>query len=154
MGTKDVADLFLAALGKIEFYWNFYVIMVLALTGWLVSAKRSFSIPVKGLLTVGYGLFAIMNVIGLWGSYTFAEALRLDLIAAAANQANVLENTIEVVAHKSFTDQRSLAVVIHLVFGTAVLCIIWFRRPRATHANERQKPGACLSTSSLPRDKA
>lgn len=37
METKDVADLFITATDKIEFYWNFYVVMLLALTGWLVS---------------------------------------------------------------------------------------------------------------------
>ena len=69
MLTKDVADLFVTAIGKIEFYWNFYVVALIALLGWIVSAKKPMPRQVKVLIAVGYSAFAIMNMFGLWGSY-------------------------------------------------------------------------------------
>ena len=83
MDTKDIADLFIAATGKVEFYWNFYTVTLLALIGWLVTTKKILRPGLKSLITVGYLVFVLMNILGLWGSYTFAEALRQDLLIAA-----------------------------------------------------------------------
>lgn len=80
MNEKDVADLFINATEKIGFYWNFYVVMLTALIGWLVSTKTALSTSLKSLITVGYLVFVAMNIVGLYGSYTFAEALRNDLL--------------------------------------------------------------------------
>ena len=41
METKEIADLFVTATGKIEFYWNFYTVTLLALIGWLVSTNKA-----------------------------------------------------------------------------------------------------------------
>jgi hypothetical protein len=40
MSVKEVADLLFAARGRIDFYWNFYVVAVIAVIGWLLSLKK------------------------------------------------------------------------------------------------------------------
>jgi len=35
MTTKEVADLLVAGSGRIDFYWNFFVVIAIALVGWL-----------------------------------------------------------------------------------------------------------------------
>ena len=37
MDLKDIADLFLGVLGKIEFYWNFYTVTLVAFIGWFMT---------------------------------------------------------------------------------------------------------------------
>ena len=74
MDTKDIADLLVAAIGKVEFYWNFYTVTVLALIGWLASNDTTLTLTLKLLITVGYAVFVLMNIIGIQGSYLFAEA--------------------------------------------------------------------------------
>ena len=65
---KDVAQLFITATARVEFYWNFYVVMLLALIGWMFSTKKPITAHLKLLITAGYIVFVCMNLIGLWGS--------------------------------------------------------------------------------------
>jgi hypothetical protein len=120
MEIRDIADLFIEATGKIEFYWNFYTVTVLALIGWLVSTDKVLRPGLKSLITVGYLVFALMNVLGLWGSYTFAEALRQDLLIAAEAAPDTLENARAVLSQHSYDNQKILALFIHAV--------VWFGR--------------------------
>ena len=128
MKTKDIADLFISATGKIEFYWHFYTVMLLALIGWLVSTKRDLRPGLRRLIAVGYLAFVLMNILGLWSSYTFAEALRQDLLDAVSRAPGTLRNAQAVLSDKSFVTQRSLALVIHAVLGVFVLSVILFGR--------------------------
>jgi hypothetical protein len=128
MDIKDIADLFIAATGKIEFYWNFYTLTLLALIGWLVSTRKVLGPGLKSLITVGYLVFVLMNILGLWGSYTFAEALREDLLIAASAAPDILGNTQAVLSERSFASQRILALMIHTILGVFVLSVIWFGR--------------------------
>ena len=128
MELKDVAQLFITATARVEFYWNFYVVMLLALIGWMFSTKKTITTHLKLLITAGYIIFVCMNLIGLWGSYTFAEALRNDLLAIANLKPSELRNTRTVLLEHSFLAQRSIALVIHAVFGAVVLLVVWFGR--------------------------
>lgn len=126
MTTKDIADLFVAAVGKIEFYWNFYTVTVLALIGWLASSDATLTLPLKLLITVGYAVFVLMNIIGLQGSYLFAEALQKDLLDAIQADPDMLNSTQAALSKKSFKGQRKSVPVIHAVLGVVILCSIWF----------------------------
>lgn len=128
MEVKEIADLFITATGKVEFYWNFYTVTLLALIGWLVSTKKVLASSLKLLITAGYLIFVLMNLIGLWGSYTFAEALRLDLLSAAKTMSDKLKNTQAVLLQRSFESQKIFAIFIHAVLGALVLSVIWVGR--------------------------
>ena len=107
---KDIADLFVTATGRIEWYWNFYVVMVIALVGWLVSKDNPLTHQLKVTITIGYVVFVLMNLYGLWGSYTFTEALRMDLLAAA-NDQNQLQHARAVLTQHSFGHGPWVAVL-------------------------------------------
>lgn len=128
METKDIADLFIAATAKIEFYWNFYTVTLLVLIGWLISSKKPLSTGFKWLITLGYLVFAWMNILGLWGAYTFAEALRQDLLIAAHLAPDTLKNTQAILADSTFSRQKLAVLVIHGILALLVLGIIWFAR--------------------------
>ena len=125
METKDIADLFIEATSKIEFYWNFYTVTLLALIGWLVSTKKVLRPRLKWLITIGYIVFVLMNVLGLWGAYTFAEALRQDLLVSASATQGTLMHAQAVLSKMSYANQRILALVIHAILGFFVLSVIW-----------------------------
>jgi hypothetical protein len=40
MSIKDAIDLLFAARERIDFYWNFYVVVVIAVVGWIVTRKE------------------------------------------------------------------------------------------------------------------
>jgi hypothetical protein len=131
MTIRDVADLLFAARERIDFYWNFYVVVVIAVIGWLVSLRRTLTPPMKALVSVAYLIAAGMNLLGLYGAYTFAEALRTDLLRMAATAP--LTETRLVLEQHSYLAHRLAALWIHLAVGAAILLVVWlapFSEPR------------------------
>jgi hypothetical protein len=136
---KDVADLLFAARERIDFYWNFYVVVVVAVIGWLVSLKKTLTVAMKALVSVVYFIAAATNLVGLYSAYTFAEALRTDLLRMAATAP--LPDTRLLLAQHSYLPQRLAAFWIHLVVGMAILLTVWFARPSAPDAAPQDKAG-------------
>jgi hypothetical protein len=123
---KEVADLLFAARGRIDFYWNFYVVVVIAVIGWLVSLKKTLTLSMKVLVSVAYLIAASMNYLGLYSSYAFAEALRTDLLRMITTAS--LTDTRLMLEQHSYLAQRLGAFWIHLVVGATILLVIWFGR--------------------------
>ena len=136
---KDVADLLVAARERIDFYWNFYVVVVIAVIGWLVSLKKTLTLSMKVLVSVAFLVAAAMNLLALYNSYTFAEALRTDLLRMAATTP--LTDTRLLLEQHSYLTQRLVAFWIHLAVGATILLVVWFARlsePGATPAEGGQ----------------
>ena len=141
---KEVADLLFAARERIDFYWNFYVVVVVAVIGWLVSLKKTLTPSMKVLVTLVYLIAAGTNLMGLYSSYTFAEALRIDLLRMAADTP--LTGTRVILEQHSYLPQRLAAFWIHLVVGATILLVVWFARfaepaPVAAQAAPRNAKG-------------
>ena len=126
ISIKDVADLLFAARERIDFYWNFHVVVVVAVMGWLVTRKEALAPSIKALVSVVYVIAATSNFLGLYGSYTFAEALRTDLLRMAAGTP--LTDTLRILEQHSYLTQRVAAFWIHIVIGVTILLIVWFAR--------------------------
>ena len=123
---KEIVDLLLTARERIDFYWNFYVVVVIAVIGWLVSLKKTLTLSMKALVSVAYVIAAVMNYLGLYSSYTFAEALRTDLLRMAATTP--LTDTRLILEQYSYLTQRVTAFWIHVGVGATILLVIWFAR--------------------------
>ena len=138
MEPKEIADLFLKATDKIEFYWNFYVVLLTAMIGWFISLNKLLSTKMKLLITSGYLVFAVMNVIGLYGAYSFAEALRIDILTL--NTIENIPNTLMLLKEHSYLNQLSAVKWIHLVIGVGMIFTIWSGRIGAMVATGKQTP--------------
>lgn len=116
MTANEIADLFIVALGKIEFFWNFYVATILIFLGWFISTRHRISKQAKTFLISGYLLFAAMNVFGLWSSYELAEALRLDLLAHEGFSVAAMPNSHEALASRvPFENMKWVTIAIHVI---------------------------------------
>mgnify|MGYP005666099343 CR=1 FL=1 len=81
-----------------------------------------------------------MNVIGLYGSYTLAEALRQDLLLSAKATPDVLKNAQEVLSHRSFEEQKKMVLAIHVLVGAFVLFTVWFGRLGEEFTGKENRP--------------
>lgn len=126
MTVYEVAELLLAARERIDFYWNFYVVVVVAIIGWLVSLKKTLTRPMKVLVTIAYMIASTLNLVGLYSSYTFAEALRIDLLRMSATTS--LTETHFLLEQHTYLPQRLAAIATHLVVGATILFVLWFAR--------------------------
>ena len=135
---KDVADLLFAVRARIDFYLNFHVVVIIAVIGWLVSLKATLTPAMKGLVSLVYLLAAAMNFLGLYSAYTFAEALRTDLLRMAA--ATPLTDTRLILEQHSYLAHRLAAFWIHLALGVPILLIVWFARFPGTEGRASKPP--------------
>jgi uncharacterized membrane protein len=123
MSIKEAIDLLFAARERIDFYWNFYVVVVVAVVGWIVTRKEPLTLSTRILVTVAYLIAATTNIVGLYGSYTFAEALRGDLLRMTAGSP--LTGTRLALSQHSYITQRSWAFVVHIGVGATILLVVW-----------------------------
>lgn len=126
MTIYEVADLLLKARGRIDVYWNVYIAIVVATIGWLLAHRHALARPTQVLVTVVYAIAAGMNLMGLYTAYTFAGALRDDLLRLAAGAP--LPATLALLERYSYVAHRHAAIWIHLVVGGTVLAAVWFGR--------------------------
>jgi hypothetical protein len=135
--VRDLADLLFAARERSDFYWNFYVVVVIAVIGWLVSLKKALTPSMKALVSVVFSIAAATNLLGLYSSYTFSEALRTDLLRMAV--AAPLIDTRLLLQQHSYLAQRQVACWIHLTVAVTILLAIWFARFSEPVASEQDK---------------
>ena len=130
MSIKDAIDLLFSARERIDFYWNFYVVVVIAVVGWIVTRKEPLTRSTRVLVTVAYLIAAATNLVGLYGSYAFAEALRTDLLRMTAGSP-LIETRILLDGH-SYISQRLWAFVVHLGVGATILLVVWLGGRRSS----------------------
>ena len=123
MSIKDAVDLLFAARERIDFYWNFYVVVVIAVVGWIVTRKNALTPSAKVLVTVAYVVAAATNLAGLYASYSFAEALRTDLLRMTVGSP--LADTRAILQQHSYLSQRIMALLVHVSVGATILLVVW-----------------------------
>ena len=124
--VRDVADLLFAARTRIDFYWNFYIVIVIAVLGWMITVKKALTVSIKALVTIAFVIAAATNLVGLYSSYSLAEALRVDLLRIGGESP--LTNTRLLLEQHSYAAHRAVAVAVHLVIGAAILATVWYGR--------------------------
>ena len=130
MSIKDAIDLLFSARERIDFYWNFYVVVVIAVVGWIVTRKEPLTRSTRVLVTVAYFIAAATNLVGLYGSYAFAEALRTDLLRMTAGSP--LTETRILLDRHSYISQRLWAFVVHVGVGATLLLVVWLGGRRSS----------------------
>jgi hypothetical protein len=137
MSIKEIIDLLFAARERIDFYWNFYVVVVVAVVGWIVTRKERLTRSTRVLVTVAYVIASATNLVGLYGSYTFAEALRQDLLRLTSGSP--LTSTRAVLVEHSYASQRFWAFVVHVGVGASLLVAVWLAH-RGSNRGEANAP--------------
>ena len=139
MSIKDAVDLLFAARERIDFYWNFYVVVVIAVVGWILTRKDGLTPSAKVLVTVAFVVAAVTNFAGLYAAYTFAEALRTDLLRMTVGSP--LTDTRLILQHHSYLPQRISALLVHVFVGVTILLVVWRSNPLAVRTERSGDAG-------------
>jgi hypothetical protein len=86
------------------------------------------------------GPYAMFVESGLYSSYTFAEALRSDLLRMLAESA--LSDTRIILEQHSYLPQRMSALWTHLAVGAMLLLVVWVARFSEPKSVDENAPGA------------
>ena len=110
---------------RINSYWNFYMLVVLATIGWLISSKTPFTGNERIALIIAIALFLIANLLVLRAAtkrvVAFEDELKL------ASQKYEFNSTIlkKELSHASMGNRLILSYVLHAVIDIAVIYAIW-----------------------------
>jgi hypothetical protein len=120
---------------QLDRVWNFYIVVLLAVVGWLLSKTTLHVLQAVGF-TVCLPLFFYSNY---WGSQSVLRRLEVSLremlalvdsgkvqLASVEFQTQLREELKDIVARKKLTK------FIHLTIGLAVIIVIW-KFPQLTY---------------------
>ncbi|MGE3309226.1 MAG: hypothetical protein AB7O66_04585 [Limisphaerales bacterium] len=116
-------EFLLKALDKIDSYWNFLVIGLVAFIGWLVTSDTNFTPLLRVTAIFGYICFAGMNLVALRSAYLAAETASQDLSRSISTLA--LPRLIDL-ANSGFRLKGHLIAVyvIHATLGLLIVVAI------------------------------
>ncbi len=122
--TKDMVDITFKFNDTLNFYWNFYVLGVIALLSW-VSSQTLVSYQ-QIIVLVGFISLAILNWQLLYRNYHFLGVCLKDLqkIAHELHTENKQEIYVQLVRMKNPQKYRWFMLSLHLILDLGVVLFI------------------------------
>ena len=122
---KKIVEIIESLESRINSYWNFYIVVVLATIGWLMSSNTPFTTNQGIALTIAVGLFFAANFAVLRAATKRVVAFE-DELNSLANihefKSPVLKNHL---THDSLRYRLSSSYLLHLVIDVSVIYAIW-----------------------------
>ncbi len=122
---KKIIDIIESLESRINSYWNFYIVVVVATIGWLMSAKVPFTIDQGVALTIAIGLFFIANFLVMRSATKCVIAFEDEL--NTASQKYEFDSVVlkEELSHTSMPSRLLLSYLLHGSIDIAVIYAIW-----------------------------
>jgi hypothetical protein len=110
---------------RLNSYWNFYTLVVLATVGWLMSAANPFSANQSVAVTVALGLFFLANLSVIRGATRRILALEDELRLLSAGLAFRSPRLRQNFGAESIPGRMPLSYALHLAVDAAVIYAVW-----------------------------
>jgi len=127
MSLKELLDLSEKLEDRINAYWNFYTIVVLAVAGWLVSGLPSFKTIDAIVLAIALGAFFLANISVIRFATLKLTALESEIETIASSADLKSEKYIKQLRSWSIPNRMALSWVLHLLVDIAVLTAIFVK---------------------------
>ena len=119
MAEDQAIRVFFEARQDIQFFFNFYVVVLVVVIGWLIT-HRDLAWYFRIFLFVGLGVFIGMNLVGLCNSYEILEAAQKDLKGTSpADNPNIVK------ALQDFTIRRPVVYTMHGIIDLLAIALIF-----------------------------
>jgi hypothetical protein len=110
---------------RINAYWNFYTIVVLAMTGWLLSSKITFDLNQRIALTLAFLVFLINNF--------FVMRAVTKRVVAFESELNLLAKDYDFksslfkyeLSHNPIPMRLICSYILHIIIDAVVIYAIW-----------------------------
>lgn len=122
---KNTIDIIETLETRINTYWNFYFIVVLAVIGWLMSSRTPFTESQGIALTVAISLFLIANLSVIRAATKRVMAFESELKVASTKQEFHSSALKEELSHASIGNRLFASYLLHGVIDIAVIYAIW-----------------------------
>lgn len=146
MELNNLISFALEIQGRVNFYWNLYIVGITGLLGWLVSGEKKFSREVKLLISVGFFIFVIINACSLIRSYDLLSAIVAEVQSQVQSLSKIGKDPFQtegievfIKSFERFLSNRTYlwtVTAVHLVLDLGILYILWSNKFK-TSQNKR-----------------
>ena len=124
MNIKDLIDVIEKLETRLNSYWNFYTVVILASAGWLFTEDHVFKIKEKIIISFGLVLFFIVNLFVIL-CLTKRIAAFEDELNAASYDDNVNSSLLkQELSKKHLYTRFYLSIVLHVFLDIFIIFIL------------------------------
>lgn len=110
---------------RINAYWNFYTIVVIAAVGWLMSSKAPFSFSQSVVLTVAVTFFFTVNFLIMRAATRRVVAFEAELNSISEKDEFASTALAEELRNPSMPGRLVVSYFLHVVVDVSVIFAIW-----------------------------
>jgi hypothetical protein len=111
--------------GRVNTYWNFYIVAAIATVGWLMSSRAPFSHNQSVALSVALALFFMGNFLVMRAATKRLVALEHELNALAAASDFETQSLKSELSVCSLPLRLPVSYVLHVTVDIAILFAVW-----------------------------
>jgi hypothetical protein len=123
--TRALLDTIEKLESRVNAYWNFFSAVAIAVSGWLITAKATFTIADSVALTLAVIVFFAANFAVIRAATARLVALDAELNATAAGESFASEALRRNLSMPTMPGRLAGSVILHLAVDAAVLYLIW-----------------------------
>ncbi|WP_041521874.1 hypothetical protein [Gilvimarinus agarilyticus] len=125
MNTTDIIDVIEKLEARINNYWNFYLVAIVALVGWIISRGVGHVAHEEGLiLAIGMGLFFFMNLAVLHPVTQRVSVFERQFLLQITQDDNISSDVSSTLKSTFIKNRARTTVATHLVMDTLVMLLI------------------------------
>ena len=125
MNLNDLLELSEKLEERINAYWNFYTIVILAIAGWLYSTDITFGVVIMIVLTIALVAFLFSNLAVITFATRKLTALKSEIEAIAPSSGLKSEKSVKQLGSWSIPNRLKLSWALHLLLDIALVTAIW-----------------------------
>ena len=127
MELKDLLDLHEKLETRINAYWTYWSVAILAMGGWLFASGKSLSHREDVALAIGASVFFLANLGVLWSATRLVTGVRDEIRMKSKAVAFASPRLATAFAQDDMAFRLQLTVVLHLAIDAVVLWAIFSR---------------------------
>jgi hypothetical protein len=126
MGLKDLLPIIFERSNAMQTFWNFQIVVIFVLLGFITTARVASQPSVKVIMTIGYVIFALVNLEALV-SVTEQRKILVAALAELPNDGlvNALEAPFLMVETPLSPPHRIFVIIVHSVADILLVTAIW-----------------------------
>lgn len=122
---KDIIDIIEKLESRINAYWNFYTLIVIATIGWLMSSKTPFTIEQSIALTIALSLFFLANLSVMRSATRRVVAFEQELNQIAQDTEFCSDDLKIELGRQTMPFRVVASYLLHFTVDIAVIFSIW-----------------------------
>lgn len=125
MDLKELLDLHEVIESRINAYWTYWSVAIIAVAGWLFGKETPLPLQYQWQIAVAIGVFFLANLIVLWNATTLVTGFRDEIRLKAGHTDFESPKLAQALEKDPLVCRLPLTLALHLVIDIIVLWAIF-----------------------------